>query len=130
MREKLELLVHLICTLLIVLKPGGVKALVAENHAMKQQLLVLNRGRKRSPSLTSSDRFLFGFLAIFISEKRIRNLAVILKPSTILRFHKALVNRKYSELYSNKVKLKPGQKPRDQALIATQSTTWGRPSRH
>ena len=40
-----------------------------------------------------------------------------MKPATILRFHKALVQRKYSRLYSNKTKRKPGRKGPDQALI-------------
>jgi len=84
---------------------------------MKQQLLVLTRGRKRSPPLTTSDRFLFGFLALFISEKRLHKMAVIFKPATIIAFHKALVDRKYSKLYSNKTKKKPGRKPQDQKLI-------------
>ncbi len=65
MREKFELLVHFVVTLIKLLRPGGVKALIAENHAMKQQLLVLNRGRKRSPPLTTSDRYIFGFLSLY-----------------------------------------------------------------
>jgi hypothetical protein len=36
---------------------------------------------------------------------------VILKPATVLAFHKALVKRKYSGLYSNKTKRLPGRKP-------------------
>jgi hypothetical protein len=50
---------------------GGL-ALAAENQAMKKQLLLLNSGRKRSPPLTTSDRFIFGFLALFIGEKRLQ----------------------------------------------------------
>ncbi len=117
MREKIELLIHFAITLIKLLRSGGVKALIAENHVMKQQLLVLNRGRKRSPPLTTSDRFLFGFLAFFISENRIQKVAVIFKPATILKFHKALVKRKYRELYSNKTRKKSGRKGPDQQLI-------------
>jgi len=31
------------------MRPGGVKALVAENMALRQHLLVASRGRKRAP---------------------------------------------------------------------------------
>ena len=44
-------------------------------------------------------------------------MSVILKPATILEFHKALVKRKYSKLYSNKNNKTPGRKSPDQALI-------------
>jgi hypothetical protein len=44
-------------------------------------------------------------------------MAVVIKPETILAFHKALVKRKYSRLYSNKTKKKPGRKPQNHMLI-------------
>jgi transposase InsO family protein len=113
----MELLVHLIVSLVRLLKPGGLKVVMAETMAMKQQLIVMNRGRSRSPKLTTSDRFLFGLLAFFIDEKRLQKVVVIIRPSTILSFHGALVRRKYSRLYSNKTKKKPGRKGQDQALI-------------
>jgi hypothetical protein len=34
-----------------------------------------------------------------------------------MRFHKALAQRKYSKLYSNRTKKNPGRKPLDQKLI-------------
>ncbi len=77
----------------------------------------MNRGKSRSPKLTTSDRFLFGLLAFFIDEKRLKKVAVIIRPATILSFHGALVKRKYSRLYSNKTDKKPGRKGQDQALI-------------
>ena len=116
MTEKMELLVHLIVSLLRLLKPGGLKVVMAETVAMKQQLIVMNRGRSRSPKLTTSDRFLFGLLAFFFDEKRLQKVAVIIRPATILSFHGALVKRKYSRLYSNKTDKKPGRKGQDQAL--------------
>ncbi len=117
MREIIELSIHFICTLFKLLKPGGVKVVMAESMATKQQLIVMSRGKKRAPKLTTLDRFYFGFLAYFIGENRLQKVAVILKPATILRFHKALVQRKYSKLYSNKTKRKPGRKGPDQELI-------------
>ncbi|HIG42288.1 MAG TPA: transposase [Gammaproteobacteria bacterium] len=117
MFEIIELLTHCFVTLIKFLKPGGVKLVMAESIAMKHQLIVMNRGKKRSPALITRDRFLFGILTLFIGERRLQKVAVIVKPATILAFHKALVKRKYSRLYSNKVKKIPGRKARDQVLI-------------
>ncbi|MFT6956375.1 MAG: putative transposase [Halieaceae bacterium] len=117
MSEAIELLSHFFVSAIKLLKPGGVKVVMAESMAMKQQLIVMNRGKKRSPVLCTSDRFLFGILAFFISESRLKKIAVIIKPTTLLTFHKSLVNRKYSRLYSNKTRRILGRKPRDQAII-------------
>ena len=77
----------------------------------------MRKGRKRSLLLTTFDRFYFGFLACFIPENCLHKVAIIFKPATILKFHKALVERKYSKLYSNKSKKTPGRKPQDEKLI-------------
>lgn len=74
--------------------------MIAETIAMKQQLIVMNRHKKRAPSLATSDRFLLGLMAMLIGERRLQKVAVILQPATILAFHKALVKRKYSNLLS------------------------------
>jgi len=117
MLETFELLIHFIATVIKLLKPGGVKVVMAETIAMKQQLIIVNRRKKRAPSLATSDRFLFGLLAMLIGERRLQKVAVILKPATVLAFHKALVKRKYSRLYSNRTKRVSGRKPRDQVLV-------------
>jgi putative transposase len=117
MPEAIELLIHFIVSGIKLLRPGGVKVVMAETMVMKQQLIVMNRGKKRSPNLATSDRFLFGLLVIFIGESRLKKIAVIIKPSTLIAFHKSLVNRKYSRLYSNKTSRIPGRKPQDQAII-------------
>ena len=77
----------------------------------------MNRGKKRSPKLVTSDRFLFGVLAVFVGGSRLKNIAVIIKTATLLAFHKSLGNRKYSRLYSNRARRIPGRKPQDQALV-------------
>ena len=117
MPEKIELLIHFIVTLIKLSKPGGIKVVIAETQTMKQQLIMMNRGKGRAPKLTSFDRFFFGFIAFFIDKKRLQRIAVIIKPATILKFHKALVQRKYRGLYSNKTNKKSGRKPQNQALI-------------
>ena len=78
---------------------------------------MVQRKRKRAPNLSTSDRFIFGFLCSLISPNRLRKIAIIVKPSTFLELHKALVKRKYHLLYANKTKKKPGRKPPSQALI-------------
>jgi hypothetical protein len=47
------------------MRPGGVKAMLAENMALRQQLLIACRGRKRSPDLSFSDRLSLRFLRVF-----------------------------------------------------------------
>ncbi|MEO2177131.1 MAG: integrase core domain-containing protein [bacterium] len=117
MPEIIDLLIHLIITFIKLLKPGGVKVVMAETIAMKQQLIVINRARKRSPRLATRDRFLFGLLTMLIGQRRLQKITVIIKPATLLAFHKALVKRKYNKLYSNKTKKVPGRKSQDQVLI-------------
>ena len=117
MKDAFELLIHCIVTLFRLMKPGGAKLVVADTLVMKQQLIVISRRKKKSPPLATSDRFLFGILALFLGEKRLRKVAIICKPATILSFHKALVNRKYRKLYSSKSKKIPGRKPLDQNVI-------------
>ena len=90
---------------------------MAETLAMKQQLIVMNRSRKKSPRLATRDRFLFGLLTMLIGQRRLQKITVIIKPATLLAFHKALVKRKYSKLYSNKTKKVPGRKSQDQVMI-------------
>jgi len=116
MIEKIQLLVHLFVTLAKLIRPGGIKAVMAENLLLKQQLITVTRQRSRAPRLISFDRVLFGYLAFFISKKRLQKIAIILKPVTLLKFHQALVKRKYSKLFSNKTQTKPGRKGPEQEL--------------
>jgi len=117
MRELFEFMVHLLITLFTLLKPGGVKAIASENLILRQQLIAAQRTRKRAPNLKYSDRFIFGLFTGLINFKRLQRIAIIVKPATLLKLHKALVNRKYHQLYSNKSKKKPGRKPPSKALI-------------
>ena len=112
-----QLIIHLLCTIIKLLQPGGVKCVLAENMVIKQQLLVLNRKNTRCPKLTISDRIIFGFLASIINHSRLSKLAVILKPKTLLLFHKALVSRKYRKLFSAITHRNTGPKGPSQELI-------------
>src|SRR5215831_9515532 len=117
MRHLLILLVHLITTVLRVVRPGGVRAVVAESVLMKHQLLILNRSRQRAPNLRVWDRLITGFCSLFVKPTRLRRAAIALKPSTLLDFHRALVKRKYRLLFSPKRRAKPGPKGPEQDLI-------------
>ena len=119
MRDLLMLFVHLIVTLARLMGPGGAKAIVAENLLMKQQLLVACRARQRAPRLSTLDRFLFGFWSLFLSTRRRVRAAILLTPSTLLRFHAALVERQYHRLFTPRTRTKPGPKGPSQELIHT-----------
>ena len=93
------------------------KAVVAENLQLKQQLLVLTRSRKRAPNLASLDRFYLGLWTSFLDLRRIKRIAFLVQPSTLLKFHQALVKRKYRWLYSSPNRRKPGPKGPSQELI-------------
>ena len=117
MKDLIALLLHLLTTIARLLGPGGAQAIVADSLLMKQQLLIVNRSRKRAPNLTVTDRVLLGFWSLFLSPRHIRRSAVILKSSTLLRFHEALKKRKYRLLYTSRQKGKPGPKGPSQELI-------------
>jgi putative transposase len=110
MRLLFILIAHLLVTLARLARPGGVRAVAAESLAVKHQLLIMKRTQRRAPKLTSWDRLLLGVCALFVAPKRLSKLAVILKPSTLLSFHHALVKRKYSLLYSPRKCRRPGPK--------------------
>ena len=89
------LAVHVLSTIAKLVRPGGVRTVVAESLVLKQQLLISSRSRRRAPNLNSFDRFVLGLGSLFVTPSRIPKLAVILKPRTLLRFHEALKKRKY-----------------------------------
>ena len=99
MRDPIILLVHLIATLARLMGPGGLRSVVAESVLVKQQLLILNRSRHRAPNLCASDRILAGVCALFMRPARVIRSAIVLRPSTILEFHRALRTRKYRWLF-------------------------------
>ena len=102
MRDPIILLVHLIATLARLMGPGGLRSVVAESVLVKQQLLILNRSRHRAPNLCAADRILAGVCALFMRPARVIRSAIVLRPSTILEFHRALRTRKYRWLFSPK----------------------------
>ncbi len=56
MKELFALIAHLPTTLIKLAQPGGVRAVAAESMALKHQVLVVHRTRKRTPSMTPWER--------------------------------------------------------------------------
>ncbi len=117
MKDLLSLLAHLLTTIAKLLGPSGAKAVVAESLLMKQQLLIMNRARRRAPNLSALDRFLLGIWSLFLNPRHIQRAAVIIRPSTLLKFHNLLKQRKYRLLYSSSRKGKSGPKGPSPELI-------------
>jgi len=118
MRHLAILFIHLIVTIARLLGPGGARSVVAETLLVKHQLLIINRSRERAPPLRPTDRLIAGLCAILMRPTRLLRSAIVLKPSTILSFHRALVKRKYRLLFTPKTRGKPGPRGPSPELIS------------
>jgi putative transposase len=133
MYNLIVLLVHLIITVLRLTRRGGLRFVVAESVLVKHQLLIVNRSRHRAPNLRVCDRLIVGFCSLWIKPTRLLRAAIALKRSTLLHFHRALVQRKYQLLFSPKHRTKPGPKGPNPELIRAvvdmkhRNPTWGCP---
>ena len=117
MKDLALIVIQILATTVKLLRPGGLRAVVTEN-ALLRQLVVSRRSRRRAPNLTAMDRFLFGFGSMFLRPGRISKVAIGLRPSTLMKFHQALVCRKYGRLFSSNDRgRKPGPKGPSDALI-------------
>src|ERR1035437_1044237 len=108
MKNAILVMVHLLARLAVLLGTGGARAGLAENILLKQELLIPQRSRRRAPNLRPADRFLFGFCSQLLRPRRLIRTAIILKPATLLRFHRGFKEFKYRFLYSSSPKQKPG----------------------
>ena len=118
MRDLAVLFLHLLATVARLARPGGARSVIAESLFIKQQLLILNRSRKRSPNLRPSDRMVAGVCALLMRPRRLIRSAIVLKPSTLLSLHRALTQRKYRRLFSSKPSTKPGPKGPTREVVA------------
>ncbi|MFT5446259.1 MAG: putative transposase [Gammaproteobacteria bacterium] len=120
MKDLALIVIHILATTAKLIRPGGLRAVMIENALLRQQLIVLRRSRRRAPNLTTLDRFLFGVGLFFLRPGRVSKIAVGLQPSTFLKFHQALVRRKYHRLFSSHHRArKPGPKgPSDELIRA------------
>ena len=118
MRDLAILFIHLIVTISRLMRPGGTRVVVAESSLVKHQLVILNRGGERALKLRPMDRIIAGLSTFFIRPGRLLQIALVLKPSTLLAFPAALVKRKYRQLFSPKRRGKPGPMGPSPELIA------------
>src|SRR5438876_2639110 len=131
MRDLAVLVLHLLATVARLAGPGGARAVVAESVLVKHQLLILNRSRRRSPNLRLADRVVAGLCTLLMRPSRLVRAAIVLKPSTLLRLHRALRTRKYRRLFSSTAPRKPGPKGPSREVIAAvvdmkqRNPTWG-----
>jgi hypothetical protein len=114
MKDVIYLLLHLLTTIAKLIQSGGSRAVIAGNLLLKQQLIIHSRSRQRAPNLTAQDRTVLGFLSLLLKPQRLVRSALIIKPSTLLRFHNALKKRKYRLLYSPRGGSNPGLAKTDQ----------------
>ena len=133
MYDILVVFVHLIVTVVRLIKPGGLRAVVAESVLTRHQILLLNRSRKRAPNLRVSDRIIAGLCTLLMHPSRVLRCGFVLKPSTLLHFHHLLTERKYRMLFSSKRGRRPGAKGPAKELfdavieLKRRNPSWGCP---
>jgi len=133
MRDIFALFLHVIVTVIRLAGPGGLRSVVAESTLIRHQLLILNRRRKRAPNLRVSDRIIAGLCALLMRPVRVLRSAIVLRPSTLLRFHHMLIKRKYRLLFSPNKRRRPGPKGPTKELIDAvvemkrRNPSWGCP---
>jgi putative transposase len=72
-----------------------------------------------------------GVCTLLMRPSRLVRVAIVLKPSTLLRLHRALTARKYRRLFSSTVPRRPGPKGPSREVIAAvvdmkqRNPTWG-----
>src|ERR1700756_2103918 len=96
MRDIFALFLHVIVTVIRLARPGGLRSVVAESTLIRHQLVILNRGRKRAPNLRVSDRVIAGLCTLLMRPVRVLRSAIVLRPSTLLRFHLSLLKTSWA----------------------------------
>jgi len=111
------LVIHVLTMAAQRVGPGGVKAIIAESVLLKHQRLIARRPVGKMLRLTTSDRFLCGFLILFMHPGRIQKVAVVLKPATLTKFRRVLLSSNYYRLFSSLKNRKPGPKGPSDDLV-------------
>lgn len=76
MINAIRLIAYFLFVIIKLSRPGGAKAMAAENLALKQQLITVACHQKRAPKVTTADRIIFGFLIAWINPKRLSKIKV------------------------------------------------------
>ena len=69
MKDLIFLVLDLLTTLAKLLRPGGSRAVIAENLLLKQQLIIHSRSRQGAPNLTNQDLTLLGVFSLLLSRR-------------------------------------------------------------
>jgi putative transposase len=108
MRDVFTFFLHAIVVIIRLGRPGGLRSVVAESVLLRHQVLILNRSRKRAPKLRTPDRIIAGLCTLLMRPARVLRSAVVLKPSTLLHFHKMLNQAKVQAAVFTEPNLSPG----------------------
>ena len=106
---------------------NGNAAIAAENIALRHQLLILQRTVKQPP-LNRWDRLLWVFLSKIWSQWR--DALTIVKPETVISWHRTLFKKYWSRKSSSKKKGRPPLSQETKKLIrdmAMANPYWGAP---
>ena len=118
---------------LLLLTPTALRLpseLAIENLALRQQLAVLKR-RHRRPRLRKSDRFFW--LLLSRSWERWKETLIIVKPETVLRWHRRRFASYWTRLSGQKAPGRPATVRMIRELIrkmAKSNPLWGAPRVH
>ena len=111
MRHLLILHLHLILHFCGSFSPAD-RVPSLRNPFRQHQLLILNRSRRHAPNLRALDRPIAGICSLWIKPNWLRRVAIALKPSTLLNFHRALVRRNIGFYFHRSRKQSPVRKVR------------------
>jgi hypothetical protein len=100
MRDLAMVFIHFPVTIARQIRSGGAGAVVAELLLVKHQLAISNRGLERAHKFLTTDRVIAGLCALAMRPVRLLRDIVVLRPSTFLAIHAALVKRHYRQLFS------------------------------
>ena len=121
----IAVLARLVLTRLRWLFPGG-DARDAEILALRHQVLVLQRQIDR-PRFNETDRTVLVLLASVMDRARRGRALLIVRPATVIRWHRRLVARRWTQPPTSR----PGRPPVDPELrrvilrLARENPTWG-----
>jgi hypothetical protein len=77
MLDIVVILIRSIVTVIRLMKPGGLRAVVAESALTRHQILIPNRSRKRAPNLRASDRLIAGLCTLLMHPSRLLRSAYL-----------------------------------------------------
>jgi putative transposase len=93
---------------------------------LRQQILIVWRHQKRGPTITRTEKLLLTLIEQFrpiieLPKAQLEQLVLIFKPDTLLRWHRELVNRKWT---FNQPSKQVGRSPIEP--VVAKNPTWNR----